>query len=242
MKKNNLLHICFLIIILFSNCTYKRSIQKEVDLNRAIESATNMLNKLNYNYSFLQTSNSNSERKIEYLKTFKGRGKIYINSVDNINTKIDIISTASEKEARIIERALTQEMNKDFTFKKEDVGKKSYLLFYGLALITPGLGFFYEAHNNPYADSTAKWTSLLLNTGLDALYIYGYFQSSKNQDYFLTLLIADRVLVMFLGTFQIRNYNDIVDSGYDVYDIHYTYNPIKKNNHNYKLALFSKKI
>ena len=231
MKKNNLLHICFLIIILFSNCTYKRSIHKEIDLNRATESATNMLNKLNYNYSYIQTSNSNLERKIEYSLFFKGDGEIHINST-NGKSKIDIISGESSQEARILKRALTQEIDNDFSLNKGDVGRKPYLAFYSLTLLSPGVGIFYAYHNNPMLTALSKWILSIEYLAVDVYTVWAFLQPNYRQDRVLLVASIERAFFLLLGTFWIRNYNDVVDSGYDVYDIHYSFNPIKNKNHN----------
>lgn len=196
------------------SCSFTRKETVNAPLHKTIRAVSRAGRKLNYG---LQSRTVDGVTRITLSKYLGGKLVVQVYTRGQ-RTILKVRSYGSGAKSvnvyNIFLQALTQEISGERFPKEVYTKRKSYLTHYSLNLLNSGFAIFYAANNNPYVNTDAKWVYSLLYTFLDGFCLYQVVDGDSPYSFLLALSVL-KFAVAFDGSFWIRNYNDMIDSGYN---------------------------
>ena len=101
--------------------------------------------------------------------------------------------------------------------------------FFSLTLLNPGIGMIYAHKNHPYYPKWQKWTLSGFLGLIDLPYLYLALKNENSEDFNTGIMgiLLWRLAGGFIGAIDIRNFNDVIESGYYFGDLYFSKNQIE---------------
>ena len=208
------LYLCFVLLLTAGCSTFTRKEAVNAPLHKTIKAVSTAGRKLNYD---LQSRTRDGVTRIRLSKYGGGKLVVLIYFKDE-TTRLKVRSYGSGartvKAYNIFMQAFAQEISGKRFAKEAYVKRKSYFALHSLNLLNSGFALFYAGSGNPYINTDTKWVFSLLYTFMDGYCIHEVVRGDRPYGALIVLSLL-KFAAGFDGSFWVRNYNDIVDSGYN---------------------------